>query len=125
MTRSSDDGRVDQIEVYRPSREEIERRTGHVEIRRGDRNLSMDMKRIEMPHSDSRTPNVQMRQSQRYRQEMRRELIQRYDRTQKPSPPALHEHSRSQREQRREYSRITLPRNPVHKGQSENRHNER
>jgi hypothetical protein len=123
IARSNDDQHGEHIEVFRPSREEMKHKTEQIDIRRGERNLSIDLKRIEMPHSESRTPNVHERPSQRYRQEMRRELIQRYDRIQKPSPPARHEHSRFQREPRRENSRITQPRNPIHKGQSENRSN--
>jgi hypothetical protein len=125
ITKSLNDQRDEHIEIYRPSREEMQRKTEHIEIRRGERNLSIDMNRIEIPHSDSHTPQVQEPQSQRYRQEMRRELIQRHERIQKPSPHTSREHSRQQIERRRENSRITQPRTSIHEGRSENRSDRR
>ena len=125
ITRSQNDQRDEHIEVHRPSREEMQRETEHIEIRRGERNFSINLNRIEIPHSESRAPQIQERQSRRYRQEMRRELIQRHERIQKPSPPTSREHSRQQIERRRENSRITQPRTSIHEGQSENRNDRR
>jgi hypothetical protein len=157
MTRSNDNQRMERIEVYRPTRDEMQRSTERIETLRGERNLSIDMNKVERPRVESRTssderlprsetrtdnpgresglqrdilhneqfhertPQVQEQQSQHDTQEKRRELIQRYERKQKPSPPAVREDQRQRIEQRRENSRITQPRKPIQERRSENK----
>jgi hypothetical protein len=140
MIRSNDNRRTERIEIYRPTRDQMQHGTERIEARRGDRALSIDMKKIERPHVESRTsseersyrepvrtegeqpehsiqreakqqeqqrerkiqrekrpreytPRVQEQKSQQDRKEMRRELIQRYERKQNPSPPKTREAS--------------------------------
>jgi hypothetical protein len=52
---------------------------------------------------------------------MRRELIQRYERKQNLSPPAVREAQQQRIERRKENSRITQPRKPMHEKQLENK----
>ena len=57
MIRSDDNRRTERIEIYRPTRDEMQRGIERIEVRRGDRALSIDMKKIERPHVESRTPS--------------------------------------------------------------------
>jgi hypothetical protein len=118
MTRSNDDQR---IEFFRPTRDELQHSTERIETRRGERNLSIDMNSVTQQRTEPRTPQVQERQSQRDRQEMRRELILRHERKQNPTPPATREAQQQRIEQRRENSRITQPNKSTHERRSENK----
>ena len=117
MTRSNDNQR---IEIYRPTQDEMHRGAERIEARRGERNLSFENK-VEQRHGESRAPQMQERQSQRDRQEMRRELIRRHDRTQRPSPPAVREVNRQQTEKRREGVQSTQSHKPNQEKRSENK----
>jgi hypothetical protein len=136
IIRSDGNRRTERIEIYRPTRDEMQHSLERIEARRDDHALSIDMEKIERPHVESRTssderlhrdpvraeeqqpersiqreaqqqeqrrsretqreerpreytPRVQEQKPQQDRKEMRRELIQRYERKQNPSPPAL------------------------------------
>jgi hypothetical protein len=131
--RTSGSRRMERIDIYRPTRDEMQRNTGHIEAKRGERALSIDMNKIERSHREpsqertkveqlrtsqqqsdrtiqretqqqesqhnvqrqeqqrSNKPRVQEHKSQQNRREMRRELIQRYERKQNLSSPATHE----------------------------------
>ena len=119
MTRSN--GRQC-IEIYRPTQDEMQRSTGLIEAQRVERNLSIDVNKVERPRVESRAPEVQVRQSQRDRQEMRRELIRRHEHKQRPSPPAVRK--APQIDRRRENFRIYRSRKPEYERRSENK-NER
>ncbi len=56
IIRSEGNNHTQHIEFYRPSRNEIQRSTERVEARRGDRALSIDMKKIERSSLESRAP---------------------------------------------------------------------
>jgi hypothetical protein len=96
-----------QIEVYRPNRTELQRDNERVDIKRGDRNVSIDVKHIErvqtIPNARSATVIVQPRQRTVVRtapvrqQERRQGLLQRYEKQKSPSPPTNRE-ERSGRE---------------------------
>ena len=116
MTQANDNQR---IKIYRPTQDEIQRSTGRIEARRGERNLSMDENKIEQLRVESRAPQVQVRQSQRDRREMRRKLIQRHEQKQMPSPPAVRK--APQVDRRRENSRIYRSHKPAYERQSENK----
>jgi hypothetical protein len=134
MTRSDDNQR---IEIYRPSRDEMQRIPGRFDGRRNERNLSIDMNKFEQPRREpglqrqgqqrervrERTPQIQDRQLQRDRQEMRRELIQRHERNLKPSPPVFREGRQQRIERRREDSRIAQPRRSTQERRSGNKSN--
>jgi hypothetical protein len=96
--------RSNEIEIFRPSREEIQRSSTQVEARR-----------------DERAPQVQEPKPQNDRQEMRRELIQRHGSKMNPSPPAGHEFQQHRVEQKRENSRIARPEKPIREKRSENK----
>ncbi|MGD0036941.1 MAG: DUF6600 domain-containing protein [Bacteroidota bacterium] len=113
------------IEIYRPTQDELQRNTGHIEARRGERNLSIDISRVAQPRNESCAPQLRERQLQHDRQEMRRELIQRHDRQQKPSPPPFHEAQQQRIERRREHSRITQPGKPTREKRLENKNERR
>ncbi|MGD1046259.1 MAG: DUF6600 domain-containing protein [Bacteroidota bacterium] len=117
ITQSNDNQR---IEIYRPTRDEMLRSTERIETQRGERNLSIDMNKVAQPRIESRTPQIQQ-QSQRDRNEMRRELIQRHERRQNPSPPSEYKGQQKRIEQRRESSRITQPNKPAREKRSENK----
>jgi hypothetical protein len=122
MTRSND---RQHIEIYRPTRDELQRSTVPLQARRGERNFSIDMKKTAQPRAESRTPQMQERQIQRDRQEMRRELIQRHERQQNPFPPSIREDHRQPRSDRRiENSRTAQPNRPTQGRRSGNK-NER
>jgi hypothetical protein len=118
MTRSNDN---QCIEIYRPTRDEMQRSTERIETRRGDRNLSIDMNKVTQSRREpglqkdnrqteqlhAHTPRIQERQSQRDRQEMRRELIQRHERKQNLSPPVNRGIRQQQVERPRETSQST------------------
>jgi hypothetical protein len=122
MTRSNNSQR---IEIYRPTRDEMQRSTERIEVRRGERNLSIDMSRVGQPSAESRAPQVQERQLRYDRQEMRRELIQRHERKQNLSPPAAREAQQQRIERRKESSRITQPRKQTHEKRLENKNEQR
>jgi len=110
MIRSNDNQHIQRIEVYRPTQDEMQRITGRIEVRRGERNLSIDINKLEQPRVESRTSQVQERQSHRDRQEMRRELIQRYEHKQKLLPPAgrkTHQQRKSESSRIRQSSKPT------------------
>jgi hypothetical protein len=157
MIRSNDNLRFERIEVYRPSRDEMQRNAERIEMRRGERNLSIDINKVERPHVESRTPSderlprnetkadaplrepgisreIQQTEHSRERtpqmheqqlpsdrQEKRRELIQRHERKQNPSPPAAREARQQRIERRKESSRITQPSKPDQERRSENK----
>ncbi len=116
MIRSNDNRR---IEIYRPTPDEMQRSTGRIEARRGERNLSIDINTVERQRTESCTPQMNVRQSQRNRQEMRRELIQRHERKQNPSPPATRETRQKQTERGKENSRTAQQHKSVQERQSE------
>ena len=119
LTRSNDSQR---LEIYRPTRDELHNNTDRIEARRGERNLSIDMKKAGKPRAESRTPHVEERQVQRDRDELRRELIQRHGRQQNPSPPSVREdHRQPGRERRIENSRTAQPGRPAQGGRSGNK----
>ena len=62
---------------------------------------------------------MNVRQSQRNRQEMRREFIQRHERKQNPSPPATRETRQKQTERGKENSRTAQQHKSVQERQSE------
>jgi hypothetical protein len=86
LVRSSGNIRGERIEIYRPSQEQLQRSSGRVEARRGDRPLSIDMNKIERyrqvpPQSppgetirreETRSPAIQ-REREIQREEQRRE----------------------------------------------------
>lgn len=49
IIRSDDNQHLERIEVYRPSQVEMQRNSEHIEVRRGERNLSIDLNKIEQP----------------------------------------------------------------------------
>ena len=151
MIRSDGNRRTDHIEIYRPTRDEMHRGIERIEARRGDRALSIDMKKVERPRVESRppsderprdnpvrteeqqpersiqretqqqkqrrerdarreerprgyTPRAQEQKPQQDRKEMRRELIQRFEHNQNPSPPTAHEAPQKRIEHQRESS---------------------
>jgi hypothetical protein len=59
ITRSNDNQRVEYIEVYRPTRDELQDNEERIEARRGERNLSIDMNKVERPRVDSRIPSYE------------------------------------------------------------------
>ena len=80
------DGR--QIEVYRPNRTELQRDNEHIDIKRGDRNVMIDIKHVEraqtIPNSRPSHETIQPRQrvvrtAPVRQQERRQELLQRYE----------------------------------------------
>jgi hypothetical protein len=68
--------------------------------------------------SRERVPQVRVQQSQRDRWKMRRELIQRHERKQNPSPPAVRRAKQQRMEQRRESSRVTRSSRPAQERRS-------
>jgi hypothetical protein len=98
------------IEIYRPDRAELRRDNERVEIKRGDRNVSIDAKHIERAQTipDARPSQETVQPRQRTvrtapvrQQERRQQLIQRYERQPKPSPaPSREEHQSREREGR-------------------------
>jgi hypothetical protein len=100
------------IRVWRPSHKPNHRRpyilgrwiyTDHGWYRvSNERRLSMEMQQEKL--SRERSTQIQEHQSQRDRREMRRELIQRYDRMQRISPPVLRENQHDRSRQRKENS---------------------
>jgi len=138
IIRSNGNRVIERIEVYRPTKDEMQRGIVSINARRGDRALSIDMKKVERPRIESRknsnersnresvrsdarqternvqrkvqqqdkrlnrkvkseeqtrksTPRVQGGKLQQNRKEMRRELIQRYERKQNPTPRTTRE----------------------------------
>ena len=57
MIRSDGNRRTERIEIYRPTRDEMQRGIERIEARRGDRALSIDMKKIERLRVESRAPS--------------------------------------------------------------------
>lgn len=117
MTRSNENQR---IEIYRPTQVEMQSNAERIEVRRGERNLSIDVSNRQQ-RIESRTPQGPVRQSQRDRQEMRRKLIQRHEYRQRPSPPTIRKSRQSRMERRKDSSQITRPRNPTQEKRSENK----
>ena len=74
------------------------------ELRR-EPGLQMEIQLEERPQE--RPLQVQKQRSLRDRQKMRRELIQRYERKQNFSPPAVRKADQHQIQQRKEHSRVT------------------
>jgi hypothetical protein len=144
MIQSDKDRRIERIEVYRPSRDEMQRNPERIEARRGDHALSIDMNKIERNRRDQVKPNeqqpdrtnqrevqsqdrqrertlqreerprehaprVQDQNLKRDRKEMRRELIQRHESKQNPSPPSNREAPQQKIERRRESSSSAQP----------------
>ena len=109
------------IEIYRPAGDELQRSTGHVEARRGERNLSFDPKRLDRPRSTRRPPQGVEPPSRIDHQQMRRDLIQRHERHLRPSPPAV----REDRQQRIERGRQNHPLPPPDRSSLERRPGER
>ena len=107
MIRLDGNRRTEHIEIYRPMRDEMQRSIERIKVRRSDHALSIDIKKIERPREY--TPRVQERKPQQDRKEMRRELIQRYERKQNPSPPTRHEAPQNKIEPHRESSPSTHP----------------
>jgi hypothetical protein len=101
-----------QIEVYRPNRSELQIDNERIDVKRGDRNFSIDERHIErgqtIPNSRPSHETIQPRQrvvrtAPVRQQERRHELIQRYERQPKPSPaPSRVERPAREREGRRE-----------------------
>ncbi|HVN47696.1 MAG TPA: DUF6600 domain-containing protein [Bacteroidota bacterium] len=100
-----------QIEVYRPNREELRRDNERIDIQRGDRTISIDVKHVEriqtIPNVRPIQATVQPRQRTVVRtapvrqQERRQALIQRYEKQPRPSPaPKREERSDKDREAR-------------------------
>jgi hypothetical protein len=50
ITRSNDS---QHIEIYRPTRDEMQHSIGRIEARRGERNLSIDMSRVTQPRNEN------------------------------------------------------------------------
>ncbi|RPI04365.1 MAG: hypothetical protein EHM64_10150 [Ignavibacteriae bacterium] len=161
LTRSSGTQRSDRIEIYRPTRDEMVRSTERVEPRRGERNLSIDISKVERPRSETRTsgeehpqrneprtvepqrdPGLQrenqqpeqMRErpsqlqeprQQRDTQEKRRELIQRYERKQNPSPPTVRESQQMRTGEGRQNMRSAQPAKPSQERRSESKNERR
>jgi len=138
IIRSNSNRGIERIEIYRPTKDEMQRGIESINARRGDRALSIDMKKVERSRIESRknsnersnresvrsdarqternvqrkvqqqdkrldrkvkseeqtrksTPRVQGGKLQQNRKEMRRELIQRYERKQNPTPRTTRE----------------------------------
>lgn len=152
LVRSSGNIRSERIEIYRPTRNEIQRSSGRLESRRADRPLSIDMNKIErprqiIPRSPLENPSrsdqnrtvrpsdrsgrqgsrsrIQDQQQKLERPQMRRELIQRYGRERPPTPPAVREAPRQRIERQRESSPPSRPstRNPQRSSGTDNERN--
>jgi hypothetical protein len=89
MTRSDGNLRTERIEIYRPTRDEMQRGIERIEARRGDRALSIDMKKIERPRVESRAPSDER---------SRRDPV----RTEEQQPERSIQREAQQQEQRRE-----------------------
>ncbi len=144
LIRSDGNRRMERIEIYRPTQDEMQRNTDRIKVRRGDRALSIDINKIERTHRDQartieqqpnrtiqrevqqqeqrrerevqreerpreHTPRIQEQKPQRNRQEMRQDLIQRYERKQNPSPPANRVAPQQRIERRKETSQRGQP----------------
>jgi len=57
MIRSDGNRRTEHIEIYRPTRDEMQRGIERIEARHVDRALSIDLKKIERPRAESRAPS--------------------------------------------------------------------
>ena len=57
MIRSDGNRRTERIEIYRPTRDEMQRGRERIETRRGDQALSIDIKKIERLRVESREPS--------------------------------------------------------------------
>jgi hypothetical protein len=142
LIRSNNGRNPERIEIYRPTRDELQRNVERTQVRRGDRNLSLDMKKIERSQIESRStpenrvtpeprkeqkrervvqpqeqrrkskPRIREQKAPSNKQERRRELIQRHESKNNPSPP-----SQLQRQQKIERQRQN------HSGVSSNRSN--
>jgi hypothetical protein len=149
LTRSDDTQLSGRIEIYRPSREEMEKRPDRIEAQRGKRNISLDMDKIgrtQRDESRSETrqeltpreerkqerdsqrdgeqrenkPRVKDSQQQREPRQKREEFMERYEQKQNPTPPTNRESSQPKIERRRE----TTPGTPSSR-QKSNKQSER
>ena len=109
LIRSDKDHQLGRIEVYRPDRNKIDQVPERVRVRRAERSLSIDLKSLGIQRESQQKgqsrdrdlrqeessriihPRVEEQQPQRDHQEMRRELLQRYERQQNPVPPVRNE----------------------------------
>jgi hypothetical protein len=60
--RTGGNRRMERIEVYRPTRDELQRNTGRIEAKRGERALSIDMNKIERSRVESSQERSQREQ---------------------------------------------------------------
>ena len=150
LTRSDDTQLSGRIEIYRPSREEMEKRPERIEAQRGKRNISLDMDKIgrtqhDEPRSDTRQeqitpreerkqerdsqregeqrenkPRVKDSQQQREPRQKREEFMERYEQKQNPTPPTNRESAQPKIERHRK----TTPSTPSSR-QKANRQSER
>ena len=88
IVRSDGNRRTERVEIYRPTREEMQRGIERIEARRGDRALSIDMKKIELPRVESRTPSDERSRHNTVR-------------TEEQQPEQSIQHEAQQQEQRR------------------------
>jgi hypothetical protein len=134
LIRSNNGRNQERIEIYRPTRDEMLRNVERTQVRRGDRGLSIDMKKIERSRIESRTgsenrinrepqneqkrerivrtqekrreskPRIREQKAQPNKQEKRRELIQRHETKNNPMPPVRQERQHSLEKQRQSHS---------------------
>jgi hypothetical protein len=115
MTRLKNNRRM---EIYRPAQDEMQRGTERFDARRGKRNHSIAANSVALPRVESRTRQLQDRQLQQDRNEMRRALKQRHERTLRPSPPAFRKDHHKRIKRNRENARILQSRRPAQERRS-------
>jgi len=130
MIRSDGNNRAERIEIFRPTQDEMQTSKERIEARRGERNLSIDMNKIEhsqigspqLAQSRESKPQIREQKSRLERQEMRHELIKRHDNRRNFSPPVNRRTNQRQTERRRETFKNTNKRyesekNSIHSGE--------
>jgi hypothetical protein len=106
MIRSENSRRIDRIEIYRPSQDEMQRHSDRIDVRRGDRALSIDMNKIERPRNDSRLHLDERlqhdRMIQRDAQQQREQELQREEPRRENKPQIQEQEKRDRKEMRHE-----------------------
>jgi hypothetical protein len=133
LVRSNNNRNIERIEIYRPTRDEMQRNVERTNVRRSDRALSIDMNKIERQRTEQRQPDrvnrrepqkevrqerevqrqeppkeskprVQQQKQQSDQREKRKELLQRHENKQNPSPPVHQERKQKIERQRQKMS---------------------
>ena len=121
ITRLYDNRRAERIEVYRPTRDESLHDAEHVEARRGERNFSLDLNKVERPRiesrssSDEHTPRSGTRTAElRHESGISREMMQKEKSRDGTSRAQEQQSKRDRQEMRRELiQRHERRQNPV------------